>query len=59
MVNGAARRLRALLGVLLAACVIARASAQELDVTITYLGRNEPPTIPLTLAEPVLEDIGI
>jgi ABC transporter substrate binding protein (PQQ-dependent alcohol dehydrogenase system) len=56
---GVARRLRPLLGVFLAACVIARAGAQELDVTITYLGRNEPPAIPLSLVEPVLEDNGI
>jgi ABC transporter substrate binding protein (PQQ-dependent alcohol dehydrogenase system) len=33
--------------------------AAELDVTITYLGRKEPPRVPLSLAEPVLEDEGI
>src|SRR5215218_2002594 len=34
------------------------AHAAELDVTITYLGRQEPPKIPLSLVEPVLADEG-
>lgn len=33
--------------------------AAELEVTITYLGRKEPPRIPLSLVEPVLEDEGV
>ena len=34
-------------------------SAQGLSVTITYLGRQEPPRIPLSLVEPILSDEGI
>lgn len=33
--------------------------AAGLDVTITYLGQKEPPRIPLSLVEPVLEDEGV
>ena len=35
-----------------------RLRAAELDVAITYLGRQEPPAIPLSLVEPVLTDEG-
>lgn len=33
-------------------------SAAELEVVITYLGRVEPPRVPLSLVEPILEDEG-
>jgi ABC transporter substrate binding protein (PQQ-dependent alcohol dehydrogenase system) len=51
-----ARRLMALLCLMIALALPARAA--ELDVAITYLGRQEPPAIPLSLVEPVLEDEG-
>jgi ABC transporter substrate binding protein (PQQ-dependent alcohol dehydrogenase system) len=35
------------------------ARAAELDVTITYLTKAEPPRIPLSLVEPILRDEGI
>jgi ABC transporter substrate binding protein (PQQ-dependent alcohol dehydrogenase system) len=35
------------------------ARAAALDVTITYLTRSEPPLVPLSLAEPVIEDEGL
>ena len=34
------------------------AAAAELAVKVTYLGRQEPPPIPLSLVEPVLTDEG-
>jgi ABC transporter substrate binding protein (PQQ-dependent alcohol dehydrogenase system) len=37
----------------------APAPAAELDVAITYLGRRDPPAIPLSLVEPILEDEGV
>src|SRR5215213_3699633 len=48
--------------VLPALCLIVAsmpATAAELDVSITYLGRQETPPIPLSLVEPVLEDEGV
>ena len=33
--------------------------AAEVSVAITYLGRQEPPPIPLSLVEPILSDEGI
>ena len=51
-----ARRLVPVLCLILAFALPARAS--ELAVTITYLGRQDPPAIPLSLVEPVLEDEG-
>ena len=53
----AARRL--LPALCLIAVLVPPAAAQELDVAITYLGRQEPPPIPLSLVEPVLADEGI
>ena len=54
----AARVLSLLLCSLLLASTAGPAMAQ-LAVTITYLGRQEEPRIPLSLVEPVLEDEGI
>jgi ABC transporter substrate binding protein (PQQ-dependent alcohol dehydrogenase system) len=48
--------LGALAGVLVAG--LGRA-ADQLDVTVTYLSRDEPPIEPLSLAEPVLTDEGL
>jgi ABC transporter substrate binding protein (PQQ-dependent alcohol dehydrogenase system) len=42
---------------LLTAALPARAA--ELSVTLTYLGKAEPPPIPLSLVEPVLKDEGV
>ena len=57
MLFAAARRLVPALSLIL---VLAPAvSAQELSVAITYLGRQDPPTIPLSLVEPVLTDEGL
>ena len=36
-----------------------RLRAAELQVAITYLGRQEPPPIPLSLVEPILTDEGM
>lgn len=57
--QGAARFLTLL--VLAAVLLALPAVAQEarLDVPIGYLARVEPPLVPLSLAEPVLEDEGI
>ena len=57
MLLAAARRL--LPALCLAAVLAPPLAAQELDVAITYLGRQDPPAIPLSLVEPVLEDEGI
>ena len=57
MLLAAARRL--LPALCLIAVLVAPGAAQELDVAITYLGRQEPPPIPLSLVEPVLTDEGI
>ncbi len=46
-----------LLLLLLTAALPARAA--ELSVTLTYLGKAEPPPIPLSLVEPVLKDEGV
>jgi ABC transporter substrate binding protein (PQQ-dependent alcohol dehydrogenase system) len=35
------------------------AIAAELDVAITYLSRQDPPAIPLSLVEPILDDEGV
>jgi ABC transporter substrate binding protein (PQQ-dependent alcohol dehydrogenase system) len=42
----------------LALVLAAPLRAAELEVTITYLGRQEPPAIPLSLVEPILKDEG-
>ena len=34
-------------------------AADEIDVTVTYLARDEPPLEPLSLVEPVLADEGL
>jgi ABC transporter substrate binding protein (PQQ-dependent alcohol dehydrogenase system) len=34
-------------------------AADEIDVTVTYLARDEPPLEPLSLAEPILTDEGL
>jgi ABC transporter substrate binding protein (PQQ-dependent alcohol dehydrogenase system) len=52
----AARRIILVLS--LAVCLSAPVAAQGLDVAITYLGRREPPPVPLSLVEPILEDEG-
>ena len=57
MLLAAARRL--LPALCLIAVLVPPAAAQELDVAITYLGRQEAPPIPLSLVEPVLTDEGI
>ena len=42
------------------ACLVAPAThADPLSVTISYLGRSEPPIEPLSLVEPILKDEGI
>ena len=56
MLVAAARRL--LPALCLIAALVAPAAAQELDVAITYLGRQEPPPIPLSLVEPILDGRG-
>ena len=57
MLLAAARRL--LPALCLIAVLVPPAAGQELDVAITYLGRQEVPPIPLSLVEPVLVDEGI
>ncbi len=57
MLLAAARRL--LPALCLIAVLVPPAAAQEIDVAITYLGRQEVPPIPLSLVEPVLTDEGI
>ena len=57
MLFAAARRLVPALSLILA--LAPAVSAQELSVAITYLGRQDPPTIPLSLVEPVLTDEGL
>ncbi len=57
MLLAAARRVLPVL--CLIAALAASARAQELDVAITYLGRQEAPPVPLSLVEPVLADEGI
>jgi ABC transporter substrate binding protein (PQQ-dependent alcohol dehydrogenase system) len=36
----------------------AAAPAEPLSITVTYLGKAEPPVVPLSLVEPVLQDEG-
>ncbi len=43
----------------LVALLAPAAVAQELDIAITYIGRQEAPPIPLSLVEPILTDEGI
>lgn len=57
MLFAAARRL--LPALCLIAVLASPVAAQELDVAITYLGRQETPPVPLSLVEPVLADEGI
>ena len=57
MLFAAARRLVPALSLILG--LAPAVSAQELSVAITYLGRQDPPTIPLSLVEPVLTDEGL
>ena len=56
-------RVAAMRLVLLTLCLIAgpvvAPGAAEVSVAITYLGRQEPPPIPLSLVEPILSDEGI
>jgi ABC transporter substrate binding protein (PQQ-dependent alcohol dehydrogenase system) len=57
MLLAAARRLVPALSLIL--MLVQGAAAQELNVGITYLGRQDPPAIPLSLVEPVLADEGL
>lgn len=57
MLVDAARRVLPVL--LLAAAFAWPAAAADVQVTITYLGREEPPTVPLSLVEPILTDDGV
>jgi ABC transporter substrate binding protein (PQQ-dependent alcohol dehydrogenase system) len=57
MLLAAARRL--LSALCLIAVVVPPVAAQELDIAITFIGRQETPPIPLSLVEPVLNDEGI
>jgi ABC transporter substrate binding protein (PQQ-dependent alcohol dehydrogenase system) len=59
-IEGAVRLLGHALCVLaIGLLVSAPATAAELDVKMTYLGKSEPPRIPLSLVEPILEDEGL
>ncbi|MFZ1429248.1 MAG: ABC transporter substrate-binding protein [Geminicoccaceae bacterium] len=57
MLVDAARRVLPVL--LLAAAFAWPAAAADVQVTITYLGREEPPIVPLSLVEPILTDDGV
>ncbi len=50
---------RALPGLCLICALGAPAMAAELKVAVTYLGRQEPPPIPLSLVQPILTDEGL
>lgn len=50
---------RGLLPALLLLLAAAGAHAAELDITITYLTKTEPPRIPLSLVQPILKDAGL
>ena len=52
-------RARLIVGALLWLGLAAPAVAAELSVTITYLGREEEPKVPLSLVEPILTDEGL
>ncbi len=52
-------RARLIVGALLWLGLAAPAVAAELSVTITYLGREEEPKVPLSLVEPILADEGL
>lgn len=53
------RRVLPALGFVLAIGLAPLAHAAALEVGLTYLGRREPPAVPLSLAEPVLTDEGL
>lgn len=57
MLVDAARRVLPVL--LLVAAVAWPAAAADIQVTVTYLGREEPPIVPLSLVEPILTDDGV
>jgi ABC transporter substrate binding protein (PQQ-dependent alcohol dehydrogenase system) len=50
---------RVLPALLLLLLLAAPAPAAELAVSITFLGREEPPKVPLSLVEPILADDGV
>lgn len=57
MLVDAARRVLPVL--LLVVAVAWPAAAADIQVTVTYLGREEPPIVPLSLVEPILTDDGV
>ena len=57
MLVDAARRVLPVL--LLVAAFAWPAAAADIQVTVTYLGREEPPIVPLSLVEPILTDDGV
>lgn len=57
MLVDAARRV--LPALLLVAAFAWPAAAADVKVTVTYLGREEPPIVPLSLVEPILTDEGV